>query len=377
MNTVISQNALASGSDVFCPHEPDASASRLISVSKASSTRDPLNGRRFWSVLVMLVLLGCNAAIVAPKKTLNELSTSATEKKENVEDSANVLPQRMSNRIGMALRLIPAGAFRMGTDEAQLPGEFAQCERPQHDVRLTHAFWIGECEVTVGQFRRFMGETRYRTDAERSRDGVNGLDLTTGEVRQRREQIWSSPGFEQNDQHPVVGLSHRDAQEFCKWLSQLEDQTYRLPTEAEWEYACRAGTTTAFSSGESFSPQSGNVGDLALSAAFPAAMGVANWSDQFPFTAPVGTFQPNRWGLFDMHGNVGEWCLDGFDANYYAVSPNVDPTGPATATRWHVVRGGSWYNSPAHCRSAGRHDGMPTAASTTNGFRVVRESSPR
>ncbi len=317
------------------------------------------------------LLAGCSSGIVAPK---NHLPEQAAAHADDSADSVPISPERMTNRLGMALRLIPAGEFKMGTEDASLFGEFAACEQPQHIVRLTRPFWMSECEVTVGQFRRFVAATGYRTEAEQSGQGVNGLDLLTGEVAQRPDRIWSSPGFSQSDQHPVVGVSRNDAQEFCVWLSQLEERTYRLPTEAEWEYACRAGAKTAFASGEVFEPRMGNVGDLALRAVFTSATDTANWSDQFPFTAPVGTFQPNRFGLFDMHGNVGEWCHDWFDAEYYAASSETDPQGPEAATHWRVVRGGSWYNSPVHCRSAGRHDGLPTAPSTTNGFRVVLEA---
>ncbi len=316
-------------------------------------------------------LAGCSSGIVAPKIKLPE--QTALKADDESAGSSPISPERMTNRLGMGLRLIPAGEFKMGTKDASPFGEFATCEQPQHAVRVTRPFWMSECEITVGQFRRFVAATGYRTEAEQSGRGVNGLDLLTGEVAHRPERIWSSPGFTQSEQHPVVAVSRSDAQEFCVWLSQLEDRSYRLPTEAEWEYACRAGTTTAFASGDIFEPGLGNVGDLSLRAVFSAATDTANWSDQFPFTAPVGTFRPNRFGLFDMHGNVGEWCHDWFDATYYAASPEADPQGPETSTRWRVVRGGSWYNSPTHCRSAGRHDGLPTAPSTTNGFRVVLE----
>ncbi len=324
-------------------------------------------------LLAGALLVGCNAAIKVPKKSLPKIDAS---KSTDAADSTPAPLERMINRPGLSLRLIPAGEYLMGADDVSPFGEVAACEHPAHVVRLTRSFWMSECEVTVGQFRGFVAATGYRTEAERSGQGVNGLDLATGEVAQRAGRIWSSPGFAQTDQHPVVGASWRDAQEFCAWLSQLEGETYRLPTEAEWEYACRARTKTAFASGDSFSPHLGNVGDAALRAVFPAATDSASWSDQYPFTAPVGSFQPNRFGLYDMHGNVGEWCLDWFDAKYYASSPEVNPQGPGAATEWRVVRGGSWYNSPAHCRSACRHDGLPTAPSTTNGFRVVMEAIP-
>ncbi len=321
-------------------------------------------------VLVGMLLVGCNLRGVAPTKSLPEPINSSTD------ESAASLPiplSRMTNRGGMSFRLVPAGEFAMGTKDVTPMGELAICEQPRHVVRLTRPFWMGECEVTAGQFRQFVEATDYRTDAELTGDGVNGLDLLTGAVSQSTDRIWSSPGFPQTDQHPVVAVSRNDALEFCVWLSQLEGRTYRLPTEAEWEFACRAGSETPFACGELFDSMMGNVADIALRGKFSGATEVAPWDDEFPFTAPVGSFQPNRFGLFDMHGNVGEWCLDWFDADYYRVSPTVDPRGPAGPTAWRVVRGGSWYNSPPHCRSACRHDGLRTAPSTTNGFRIVIE----
>ncbi len=317
----------------------------------------------------LMLLAGCNAGDGVPEAIKSERNASF----DNPDTRVTSL-ERMTNRLGMAFRLIPEGEFAMGTEDVSPFGEFAACEQPQHVVRLTRPFWMSECEVTVGQFRRFVEETSFRTEAERTGQGVNGLNLLTGEVQQHSERIWSSPGFLQTEQHPVVGVSWSDAHDFCVWLSQKEERVYRLPTEAEWEYACRAGSKTPFASGDSLSPMIANVGDVALRAVFARATSTANWSDQYPFTAHVGSCQPNRFGLYDMHGNVGEWCQDWFDSEYYASSPAVDPPGPAAATNWRVVRGGSWYNSPVHCRSAGRHDGLPTAPSTTNGFRVVLEA---
>ena len=123
---------------------------------------------------------------------------------------------------------------------------------------------------------------------------------------------WRNAGFEQTDEHPVVCMSWNDAVEFCKWLSRKEGKTYRLPTEAEWEYACRAGTTTRYYSGDD--PETlakvGNVADAAAKAKFPEWTWTIKASDGYVFTAPVGRFKPNAFGLYDMHGNAGQWCAD-------------------------------------------------------------------
>jgi formylglycine-generating enzyme required for sulfatase activity len=280
----------------------------------------------------------------------------------------------MTNLIGMEFCRIPAGEFLMGSSEPDRFGKYSRSESPAHRARVSRPFWMARHEVTVGMFRRFVNATGYRTDAERDGHGCNGLNLTTGAVERRPEWIWSSPGFGQTDNHPVVCVTWQDAQAFCRWLSGIEDRDYRLPTEDEWEYSCRAGSQTLFSTGESISSLSGfaNAGDETLKLRFPLARNRAPWRDGFAFTAPAGSFQANSFGLFDMHGNVGEWCEDWFEPGGYTASSTTETLEPSREPRWRVVRGGSWFNTPTSCRSSGRHDGVPTARSTTNGFRIAR-----
>jgi formylglycine-generating enzyme required for sulfatase activity len=155
----------------------------------------------------------------------------------------------------------------------------------------------------------------------------------------------------------VEQVSWGDCQEFLKKLNALgkERGEFRLPTEAQWEYACRAGTKTRYCSGDA-------AAGLADYAWFDANSGGT--------THPVGTRKPNAWGLHDMHGNVVEWCADLYGKHYYAESPRDDPTGP-TAVSGRVFRGGSWYGSPRDCRSADRDGGHPAGGGDTVGFRVV------
>ena len=331
-------------------------------------------------VACCLAVTGCHAlgfsrpgeaekAAQAPRTA--DAHTSSSDSKTGTATARRV------NSLQMAFRLMPAGTLKMGT-AANPSAPLAGCESPQHTVRLSRAFWIGEHEVTVGQFRQFVAATGTLTDAEQLGTGVFGLDLETGKVEERPAQIWTSPGFPQTDAHPVVAVSWNDAQAFCRWLSEKEGVACRLPTEAEWEYACRAGSDAPYSCGEWQSlREAANIGDLELRSRFSGATGCAPWNDGFAFTAPVGSFQPNAFGLYDLHGNVGEWCQDWFDAGYYARSPAVDPRGPEAPTAWRVVRGGSWYNSAPSCRSASRHDCAATAPSTTNGFRVVIDDAPQ
>ena len=154
----------------------------------------------------------------------------------------------------------------------------------------------------------------------------------------------------------MVNVSWNDAVAFCKWLSRKEGKTYRLPTEAEWEYACRAGTTTRYYSGDD--PETlakvGNVADAALKAKFPDWKYTIKANDGYVFTAPVGKFKPNAFGLYDMHGNAWQWCTDWYGAEYYARSPIDDPTGPDSGAV-RVLRGGSWFVRPFFSRSATRY----------------------
>ncbi len=196
------------------------------------------------------------------------------------------------NSIGMTMVLIPAGEFLMGSADTDKDG--AAAEKPQHRVPITKPFWLGMHHVTVGQFRKFVEESKH--------------DAGTG---------WQKPFPSQTDNHPVVHVSWSDAKAFCDWLSRKEGKKYRLPTEAEWEYACRAGTRTKYGFGDDES----NLGDYAW-------FGL-NSNKQ---THAVGQKRPNAWGLSDMHGNAWQWCEDWFES-YYANSPPEDRKGPATTAK--------------------------------------------
>lgn len=299
---------------------------------------------------------------------------AAADKQRNPVGEPRALPAILKE-LGIALVRIESGRFQMGSTDPARFGRFSQCEGPQHSVMISNDLLVARHEVTVGQFRKFVSETDYVTEAEESKKGCNGLDIASGSVVRKSDCVWSSPGFRQTDDHPVVCVSWNDAMAFCQWLTSKTGKTFRLPSEAEWEYCCRAGSDRMFATGDEADSlrRIANCGDLSLKALCRSLTSTADWDDSYPFTAPVGSFQATTFGIYDMHGNVGEWCLDWFDADYFANSPETDPRGPGKADTWRVVRGGSWYNSPFSCRSSGRHDGVPTEASTTNGFRVVAE----
>jgi formylglycine-generating enzyme required for sulfatase activity len=296
------------------------------------------------------------------------------------QEPSDAKPKTITNSIGMKLTLIPAGEFLMGSPADEGGGllNLAEVhEKPRHRVRITEPFYLGICEVTRGQFRRFVDKAGYRTEAEKDGEGGSGWNEEEKAFKQDPKYSWLNPGFEQTDDHPVVNVSWNDAVAFCEWLSRVEGQGYRLPSEAEWEYACRARTTTRYFSGDDQESLAavGNVADGTAKTKYPDWRTIAA-RDGFVFTAPVGRFRPNAFGLYDMHGNVWEWCRDGYDRDYYKQSPLEDPPGPPQAL-WRVFRGGSWYFTPWACRSACRLGFPSDSRDYDRGFRVVRVSSSR
>ncbi len=199
------------------------------------------------------------------------------------------------------------------------------------------------------------------------------MDSTTGKFEFKAEYSWRNPGFEQTDEHPVVCVSWNDAVAFCEWLSRKEGKSYRLPTEAEWEYACRAGTSTRYWCGDDQEKlaEVANVADATAKAKFPDWKFSISASDGYVFTSPVGSFRPNPFGLYDMHGNALQWCADWYDKKYYEKSSADDPTGPSSGSS-RVLRGGSWSDGPGDVRSAFRLWCSPDGRDFGTGFRVSR-----
>jgi formylglycine-generating enzyme required for sulfatase activity len=286
-------------------------------------------------------------------------------------------PVLITNSIGMKLKLIPAGEFLMGSPGYEESRD--DDEGPQHRVRITKAFYLGTTEVTKGQFAAFVRDTGYRTEAERDGKGGGGYNAAKHEFGRDPKYSWRYTGFPYEDDHPVVNVTWNDAVAFCEWLSRKEGRTYRLPTEAEWEYACRAGTTTAYYHGNDAEGLAdvGNVADLTAKEKF------SDWTtisrrDGYVFTAPVGRFRPNGFGLYDMHGNVWEWCEDWYARDFYKTSAagEPDPVNRVGASD-RVIRGGSWINYPRFCRSAYRYNDAPDYRNHNLGFRVAAVPSSR
>ena len=256
-------------------------------------------------------------------------------------------------------------------------------EVPRHRVKITRPFMIGIHEVTVGQFRAFVDATGYVTAAEKGKS--SGFISETRTFQYDRQGFnWTNLGWQQTDRHPVLNVNWFDAVAFCEWLGKQEGRRYRLPTEAEWEYACRAGTKAQFITGESIDSLQAiaNLQDQSLYALGPKFSNSETssflkkpvpWNDTYPFSAPVGSFQPNAFGLYDMLGNAAEWCRDWHGKDYYQKSPDVDPLGPSTTDEGRIVRGGAFLHQPPYCRVTWRIGGTPTYHNYIIGFRVVAE----
>ena len=310
---------------------PSPSASRRLKRRRdQQKTRPPGRWRLWVSLMAVVLIVGVLGAFWLSGLFRGPLGKSFT------------------NSIGMEFTWIEPGTFRMGSPDSDKDAR--SDEKPQHEVEITKGYYLGTYPVTRGQFAAFVKDAHYQTEAEKASDA----------------STWQKPSglrwpadYVQTDNDPVVEASWNDAKAFCEWLSKKEGRTYELPTEAEWEYACRAGTPTAYSFGDD-----------------PKALGDYAWfyRNSEGRTHPVGRKKANPWGLCDMHGNVWQWCADGYGP--YQGGPIKDPKG-IDSSNIRVRRGGSWFKVASGCRSANRDNGAPAYRLDVIGFRVVLRSAPR
>jgi len=247
------------------------------------------------------------------------------------------VPREVENSIGMKLVLVSKGKFQMGSEA----GDSFKDEQPRHEVEIGEEFYLAKTEVTVAQFRRFVEAEGYTTEADKAGDA----------------STWKSNSYSKTDDHPVLYVTWNDAVRFCAWLGRKEGKKYELPTEAEWEYACRAGNSLAYCFGDAERLRE-------------YAWYFENAGKEGP--QPVGSKKANAWGLHDMHGNVWEWCADG--KRVYEEKTVKDPRGDPNSGR-RVLKGGPWYGDARDCRSANRYESAPDDRANYIGFRVLLRSS--
>ncbi len=258
-------------------------------------------------------------------------------------DTGLTQPASFTNSIGMEFVLIPAGSFTMGSPKNEKGRGTSEA---QHSVTISHPFYIQSTEITIKQWRQVMGR-----------------------------RLLGGP--KKSDQLPMVKVSWYDAIKFIKRLNSRGEGTYRLPTDAQWEYAARAGSTTAYSWGARIdctrAMYSNNPNKFNACVSHVRSMGL---KENMP--APVKSYPPNMWGLYDMHGNVWEWCQDGFDPYRHRLDPykTYELTDPLISESggYRVRRGGSWFGSGNSCRSANRTYSHPSVRYRTTGFRLVKEA---
>ncbi len=287
-------------------------------------------------VLLLFAMLGCDSGTQPAKpppkppaeKTLAEKVPDAATVKKHMTPAQLALGDPVVNSVGMLLVPIPAGEFQMGSPESETD---RYDNETQHKVKVTRPFHLGVFEITQQQYEKVMGTRPWQ----------------------------GRPNVKEGPDYPATYVNWNDAVAFCRKLSKQEGVEYRLPTEAEWEYACRAGTTTAY-----------GFGDDASKLEQYTWYRENYWDVGEEYAHRVGRKLPNPWGLYDMHGNVFEWCQDWY-APYASAKVVSDPMGPAQGED-RLLRGGAFNFQPGGVRSANRNSGRPGGRYSSLGFRLAR-----
>ncbi|HMK34694.1 MAG TPA: SUMF1/EgtB/PvdO family nonheme iron enzyme [Desulfomonilaceae bacterium] len=361
-----------------------------------SSNGNPLTNEHVRRLMDRIKDLVSGGRRMEAQKLLDTLGNSASETKGSPTDPVffvkNVLqsfidtsPEKnlpsFTNSLGMKMVRLPAGNFVMGSSESDIAWAMntlaqgqpvtLENEYPFHKVRISRPFFIAATEVTVAQFEKFVEETGYVTDAEDEKGG----EVFNGQARrfqQKSGTSWKNPGWTVSPDEPVVMVSWNDAQAFVEWLAAKEKLPYKLPTEAQWEYAARGGIPMApFPWGDEL-PDGRRANYADKNKDF-------EWRDRnadggYKYVAPVGSYEANGFGLYDMAGNALEWVRDYYGEDYYRYSPEIDPEGPGHGEN-RVMKGGEWTFGAVNLRCAFRGWARPDLAIYNGGFRVAIEFS--
>ena len=282
----------------------------------------------------------------------------------------NFQAQLSSGGQGPEMIVVPGGRFRMG----DLSGAGDTDEKPVHEVRIEQ-FAVGRYEITKDQYGTFVSASGYRTDAENNAGGNEGCYAYQGgtDFGWTTGTSWRNPGFSQAGSEPVVCISWNDAKAYVTWLGRETGKRYRLLSESEWEYVARAGSKSKFSWGndDNGGCRHANGADQSAKSRF-SGWTVSECTDGHIFTAPVGSFKANAFGLFDVHGNVWEWTQDCWNDSYNGAPNNGSAWQRGDCDR-RVLRGGSWDDKPELLRSANRDWTATAFRDCSSGFRVAQD----
>jgi sulfatase modifying factor 1 len=361
-----------------------------------SVAKGPVSGRDVSRLVHEVKNLAATGKRIEARRLVEKISAHRTSNPDTLENPNSFVQdvlnsvidltaaknaQSFTNSLGMEMIRIPAGAFVMGSSEADIAWAITtlaqgqplslENEYPFHKVRISRPFLISSTEVTVGQFRKFVEETGYVTDAE-DMGGGQVFDTREGRFEREAGTNWKKPGWKVTSDQPVTMVSYNDAQAFAEWLSAKEKVPYKLPTEAQWEYAARGGLPMAqFPWGDDLQDgRRANFADRNTDFEWRDR----NADDGYKYVAPVGSYEPNGFGLYDMAGNVLEWVRDYYGEDYYRYTPEIDPEGPGHGEN-RVTKGGEWTFGPVNLRCAFRGWSRPDLAFYNTGFRVAIELS--
>ena len=316
---------------------------------------------------------------VAQRRSVRQAPQRSQRTKAKKSDRAAGAIRTMQD---MDFAWIPGGKFSMGSKfsasstVSKYGGKefYWEDEHPKRTITLTKGFWMAVHEVRNLDFEAFVESTSYLTDAEK--EGWSWTWDEDGSAWKKAIGLdWRNPGWDYKGENPVVCVSWNDSSAYVGWLNEQGLGVFRLPSEAEWEYACRGGSTKVFPWGDSPDDAEGMTNGADMT-----ANGSARWEGPFKFrdgywrVAPAKSFKPNEWGLYDTVGNVREWCQDWYESDYYGKNmrsdDREDPKGPEKGSD-RVVRGGSWFDSPPNCRPANRLGRSPDRRNPFLGFRVA------